>query len=119
MTAPDGAVNCRLPPSLAVAQMVPVVTVVVDVLKARLTMPQLSLEPLSTCEGTTVTCPLASRGTVIFLVIAVGAVASFTVTVNDAAVTVPQLLVAVITTVVVPKLKAEPLPVPEPFPVVA
>ena len=86
--------------------------------RLKVTGPQLSEEPLSICEAVIVALPLAFRFTVKFLVAITGGVLSFTLMVK-LQVTVPQVLVADKVTLVTPLLNMEPLPLPDPLPVVA
>ena len=81
-------------------------------------MPQASFEPLLTAEAVVLPLPALFKFTVTFWQIAFGACTSFTVTVK-LQVAEPHGFVAVIVTVVVPRLKVVPEPVPVPEPVVA
>jgi hydrogenase/urease accessory protein HupE len=89
-----------------------------ELLKVVVATPQLSELPLFTAAAVVDPIPALFRLTVTFWQIAFGAWTSFTVTVKEQAAE-PQAFVAVMVTVVVPRLKVEPEPVPEPEPVVA
>ena len=83
-----------------------------------LRIPQASLLPLFTEDAVIDPFPLLSNCTVTFWQMAFGAWRSLTVTVKEQ-LEEPQTFEAVNVTVVTPRLKVEPEPVPDPLPVVA
>ena len=113
ITVPDGAVRVTDEFSAAVPQIVPEFT------RDKLTALQLSLLPLSTCDGIIEAVPEALSQTLIFLHKATGFTSSTTVISNITVCALHGLVVAETVTCVIPLLNVCPLPVPDPEPVVA